>query len=59
MEYRRLGATCKAISAIVFGCGAAGGLMNKGEPREQRAIVERAVEAGITYERFEPAMAHK
>jgi predicted aldo/keto reductase-like oxidoreductase len=23
--------------------------MNKGEPREQRAIVERAIEAGITY----------
>jgi aryl-alcohol dehydrogenase-like predicted oxidoreductase len=37
------------ISALGFGCGTAGGLMNKGEPREQCAIIERAVEAGITY----------
>ena len=49
MEYRQLGATGKSISAIGFGCGTAGGLMNKGEPREQHAIVERAVDAGITY----------
>ena len=49
MEYRQLGATGTSISAIGFGCGTAGGLMNKGEPREQRAIVERAVDAGITY----------
>jgi L-galactose dehydrogenase/L-glyceraldehyde 3-phosphate reductase len=49
VEYRQLGATGKAISAIGFGCGTAGGVMNKGEPHEQRAIVERAVDAGITY----------
>ena len=49
MEYRQLGATGKSISAIGFGCGTAGGLMNKGDLREQRAIVERAVDAGITY----------
>jgi L-galactose dehydrogenase/L-glyceraldehyde 3-phosphate reductase len=49
VEYRQLGATGTSISAIGFGCGTAGGLMNKGEPREQREIVERAVDAGITY----------
>jgi aryl-alcohol dehydrogenase-like predicted oxidoreductase len=49
VEYRQLGETGISISAIGFGCGTAGGLMNKGEPREQRAIVERAVDAGITY----------
>jgi aryl-alcohol dehydrogenase-like predicted oxidoreductase len=49
MEQRPLGKTGTTVSALGFGCGTAGGLMNKGEPREQRAIVERAIEAGITY----------
>ena len=49
MELRRLGATGRPISAIGFGCGTTGGLMNKGDPREQRAIVQRAVDSGITY----------
>jgi aryl-alcohol dehydrogenase-like predicted oxidoreductase len=49
VEQRPLGGTGIPISAIGFGCGTAGGLMNKGEPREQRAIVERAAAAGITY----------
>jgi L-galactose dehydrogenase/L-glyceraldehyde 3-phosphate reductase len=49
MEQRRLGNTGRTISALGFGCGTAGGLMNKGEPSEQRAVVARAVEAGITY----------
>jgi aryl-alcohol dehydrogenase-like predicted oxidoreductase len=49
VEQRPLGNTGKLVSALGFGCGTAGGLMNKGEQREQRQIVERAVEAGITY----------
>jgi L-galactose dehydrogenase/L-glyceraldehyde 3-phosphate reductase len=49
IEQRPLGATGATISALGFGCGTAGGLMNKGEPREQIAIVERAIAAGITY----------
>jgi len=49
VERRPLGNTGTTISALGFGCGTAGGLMNKGEPAEQRAIVERAVAAGITY----------
>ena len=49
MEQRPFGTTGITVSALGFGCGTAGGLMNKGDPREQRAIVERAVDAGITY----------
>ncbi len=49
VEQRLLGTTGIPISALGFGCGTAGGLMNKGELREQCAIIERAVEAGITY----------
>src|SRR5438045_2078812 len=36
VEQRRLGGTGITISALGFGCGTAGGLMNKGDPREQR-----------------------
>jgi aryl-alcohol dehydrogenase-like predicted oxidoreductase len=49
MEQRPLGTPGARISALGFGCGTAGGLMNKGDPGEQRAIVERAIDAGITY----------
>jgi aryl-alcohol dehydrogenase-like predicted oxidoreductase len=39
MEKRVLGRTGVAVSVLGFGCGAVGGLMVKGEPRDQ----ERAV----------------
>src|SRR5687767_2048649 len=49
MQCRPLGTTGTTISALGFGCGTAGGLMNKGDAREQVQAVARAVEAGITY----------
>jgi aryl-alcohol dehydrogenase-like predicted oxidoreductase len=49
VQRRSLGTSGKTISALGFGCGTAGGLMNKGDTREQREIVARALDAGITY----------
>ena len=49
MEYRQLGRTGLIVSALGFGCGAVGGLLVKGEPKEMVQAVARAVEAGITY----------
>lgn len=49
MEYRRLGKTGLTVSALGFGCGSVGGLMVRGDPREQTRAVARALEAGITY----------
>ena len=41
VEQRPLGKTGATVSALGFGCGTAGGLMNRGKPCEQRAVVER------------------
>jgi len=49
MELRTLGRTGEKISVLGFGCGAVGGLMVKGAPRDQERAVARAVELGITY----------
>ena len=49
MERRTLGRTGVAVSALGFGCGAVGGLMVRGDRREQVRSVERALEAGIDY----------
>ncbi|MGH2363827.1 MAG: aldo/keto reductase [Chloroflexota bacterium] len=49
MESRALGSTGLSVSALGYGCGDIGGLMTKGDPTEQRAAVERALTAGITY----------
>lgn len=49
MEYRELGRTGLTVSALGFGCGAVGGLLVKGDPDEMLRVVERAIEAGITY----------
>jgi len=49
MEQRILGRTGIKVSVLGFGCGAVGGLMTKGDPRDQERAVARALEMGITY----------
>jgi L-galactose dehydrogenase/L-glyceraldehyde 3-phosphate reductase len=49
VERRPLGQTGLQVSAIAFGCGAVGGLMVRGDAREQVRAIERALEAGINY----------
>jgi aryl-alcohol dehydrogenase-like predicted oxidoreductase len=49
MRQRALGRTGQAISEIAFGCGNVGGLLIRGDQREQVRAVERAMELGITY----------
>ena len=49
MNYRPLGNTGPSVSEIGFGCGNVGGLMIRGEHREQVRAVARAMELGINY----------
>ena len=49
MEYRPLGNTGLNLSEIGFGCGNVGGLMIRGEHRQQVEAVARAMELGINY----------
>jgi aryl-alcohol dehydrogenase-like predicted oxidoreductase len=49
MEYRDLGTTGLSVSALGFGCGSIGGLMVRGDARDQKRAVSRALDAGITY----------
>jgi len=49
MELRPLGKTGLNVSAVGFGCGDVGGLMVRGERAEQRAAVQRALDAGINF----------
>ena len=49
MERRQLGKTGLEVSVLSFGCGAVGGLMTRGEPRDQERAVARALELGINY----------
>jgi aryl-alcohol dehydrogenase-like predicted oxidoreductase len=49
MEQRQLGRTGLEVSVLSFGCGAVGGLMTRGDPRDQERAVARALELGITY----------
>ena len=49
MEYRPLGSTGLNVSEIGFGCGNVGGLMIRGEHRQQVEAVARAMELGINY----------
>ena len=49
MKYRPFGSTGFQISEIGFGCGDNGGLMVEGDVSERRAVVERALAAGINY----------
>ncbi|MFN8558977.1 MAG: aldo/keto reductase [Dehalococcoidia bacterium] len=56
METRALGKTGLTVSALGFGCGSVGGLMVRGEAREQRETVARALDAGVIY--FDTAAAY-
>ena len=49
MNYRPLGATGLDVSEIGFGCGNVGGLMIRGEHRDQVRAAARALELGINY----------
>ncbi len=49
MNYRPLGGTGLNVSEIGFGCGNVGGLMIRGEHRDQVEAVARAMELGINY----------
>ena len=49
MNYRPLGATGFDVSEIGFGCGNVGGLMIRGEHRDQVRAAARAMELGINY----------
>ena len=49
MNYRPLGSTGLEVSEIGFGCGNVGGLMIRGEHRDQVRAVSRATDLGINY----------
>jgi L-galactose dehydrogenase/L-glyceraldehyde 3-phosphate reductase len=49
MEMRVFGGTGMEISVLGFGCGAVGGLMVRGDPRDQERTVARAIAAGVNY----------
>jgi aryl-alcohol dehydrogenase-like predicted oxidoreductase len=44
-----LGRTGLQVSELGFGCGAVGGLLVRGDPKEMTRTVARAMELGITY----------
>ncbi len=49
MERRDFGRTGLKVSPLGFGCGAVGGLMVRGDPREQERAIARALEMGVNY----------
>jgi aryl-alcohol dehydrogenase-like predicted oxidoreductase len=49
MEMRVYGRTGMQLSALGFGCGAVGGLMVRGDPRDQERAVARALSVGVNY----------
>ena len=49
MQYRPLGRTGLMVSELGFGCGNVGGLMIRGDARDQVQAVARAVDIGINY----------
>jgi aryl-alcohol dehydrogenase-like predicted oxidoreductase len=49
MEKRRLGKTGFEVSLLGFGCGAVGGLMTNGDPKDQERTVAHALDIGINY----------
>jgi len=49
MEMRVFGRTGMRLSVLGFGCGAVGGLMVRGDPRDQERTIARAIDAGVNY----------
>src|SRR5271168_4784153 len=49
METRIFGRTGMPLSVLGFGCGAVGGLMVRGDPRDQERTVARALAVGVNY----------
>jgi L-galactose dehydrogenase/L-glyceraldehyde 3-phosphate reductase len=49
MEKHKLGRSGLNVSVLTFGCGAVGGLMTRGEPRDQERAVAYALEHGINH----------
>ena len=49
METRVFGRTGMRLSVLGFGCGAVGGLMVRGDPRDQERAIARAIAAGVNY----------
>ena len=49
MQTRAFGRTGMQLSVLGFGCGAVGGLMVRGDARDQERAVARAIEAGVNY----------
>jgi aryl-alcohol dehydrogenase-like predicted oxidoreductase len=49
MEMRIFGRTAMQLSVLGFGCGAAGGLMVRGDPLDQERTIAQAITAGVNY----------
>ena len=49
MQMRTFGRTGMQLSALGFGCGAVGGLMVRGDARDQERAIARALAAGVNY----------
>ena len=49
MEMRVYGRTGMKLSVLGFGCGAVGGLMVRGDPRDQERAIARALDVGVNY----------
>ena len=49
MEMRVYGRTGMRLSVLGFGCGAVGGLMVRGDPRDQERAIARAHAVGVNY----------
>jgi aryl-alcohol dehydrogenase-like predicted oxidoreductase len=49
MEMRTYGRTGLRLSVLGFGCGAVGGLMVRGDPRDQERAIARALDVGVNY----------
>jgi aryl-alcohol dehydrogenase-like predicted oxidoreductase len=49
MEMRVYGRTGMQLSVLGFGCGAVGGLMVRGDPRDQARAIARALAVGVNY----------
>jgi aryl-alcohol dehydrogenase-like predicted oxidoreductase len=49
MEMRVYGRSGMRLSVLGFGCGAVGGLMVRGDPRDQERAIARALAVGVNY----------